>query len=205
MTGYQVYMMYLALRNHFNSDSYDYFKYNKKVNAAETTFRRRRDRWHFEKIARKYEGESENFLIANLLEDPQFWVGNAMKPDCHEKYTNWVKRYEGVEYTLRQDLLRIFEVIEENQNLTFLRVLQVPKDGRHSVLMKMFMKEEISLETFTILMNHYALDELYNEKYSNDPIWKNIRNKAQKYLPFLMQQKSESGYEECIQTVLRSV
>lgn len=205
MTGYQVYMMYLALRNHFNSDSYDYFKYNKKVNALETTFRRRRDRWHFEKIARKYEGESENFLIANLLEDPQFWVGNAMKPASHDVYTNWVKRYEGIEYTLKQDLLKIFEVVESNENLTFLRVLQVPNDNRHSVLIKMLIREEITLETFTILMNNYGLDEIYNCKYSSDPMWKKIRNKAMKYLPFVLQQKSEEGFQTYIQDVLRSV
>jgi hypothetical protein len=34
MTPFEVYKKYLALKNHFTKDSYDYFKYGGKVSAS---------------------------------------------------------------------------------------------------------------------------------------------------------------------------
>ena len=47
MTGFEVYKMYLALKNHFTRDNYDYQKYNGKVSASEKAFEQRRDRFFF--------------------------------------------------------------------------------------------------------------------------------------------------------------
>ena len=41
--GFKAYKLYLAVKNHFTT-SYDYFKYNGKVNAKEDSFLKRRDK-----------------------------------------------------------------------------------------------------------------------------------------------------------------
>jgi hypothetical protein len=38
VTGYEVYKMYLALKQHFTKESYDYHTYNGKVRASEQSF-----------------------------------------------------------------------------------------------------------------------------------------------------------------------
>ena len=38
MTGFEVYKTYLALKQHFTKQEYDYFKYNGKVRANENSF-----------------------------------------------------------------------------------------------------------------------------------------------------------------------
>ena len=48
--GYNAYKTYVALKNHFKSDSYDYFKYKGKARVKEETFLKRKDKFFFEKI-----------------------------------------------------------------------------------------------------------------------------------------------------------
>ena len=47
MDGFDVYKIYLAIKLHFTSESYDYFKHNGKTTARLATFTKRRDRYFF--------------------------------------------------------------------------------------------------------------------------------------------------------------
>ena len=38
MTGFDCYRTYLAFKNHFTKDNFDYFKYGGKTNATTTSF-----------------------------------------------------------------------------------------------------------------------------------------------------------------------
>ena len=51
MTGFEVYKMYLALKQHFTKEKYDFYKYNGKVRANEKSFEERRDRYFFLKVS----------------------------------------------------------------------------------------------------------------------------------------------------------
>ena len=62
--GYDAYCLYLAINNHFHSESYDFFKYNGKVSAKLESFMKRKDKYHFAKLARKYNGELQDFYVA---------------------------------------------------------------------------------------------------------------------------------------------
>ena len=44
--AFEVYICYLAMKRHFTS-SYDYFKYNGKVNARVDAFENRKDKFFF--------------------------------------------------------------------------------------------------------------------------------------------------------------
>ena len=50
MTDFDAYKMYLAVKQHFNREGYDYFKYNGKVNAKITSFEHRKDRIFYSKL-----------------------------------------------------------------------------------------------------------------------------------------------------------
>ena len=52
--GFDAYCLYLAVNNHFHTDSYDFFKYNGKVSAKLESFLKRKDKYHFAKLSRKY-------------------------------------------------------------------------------------------------------------------------------------------------------
>ena len=42
MTGFDCYRTYLAFKNHFTKDNFDYFKYGGKTNATTTSFNKER-------------------------------------------------------------------------------------------------------------------------------------------------------------------
>ena len=48
--GYNAYITYLAIKQHFTSPEYDFIKYNGKVRASKDSFLKRRDKFFFDSI-----------------------------------------------------------------------------------------------------------------------------------------------------------
>ena len=65
--GFDVYKTYLVVKLHFASDTYDYYKYDGKVNAKLDTFTKRKDRYFFHKLSTRY-GEDNilDFFVVQL-------------------------------------------------------------------------------------------------------------------------------------------
>ena len=72
--GYDAYCLYLAISNHFHTDSYNFFQYNGKVSASINSYLKRNDKYHFAKLARQYNNVNElrDFYIANLSKEKIF-------------------------------------------------------------------------------------------------------------------------------------
>ena len=86
MTGFEVYKTYLALKQHFTKQEYDYFKYNGKVRANENSFEQRRDRYFFKKLATRYPSkEIVGYFVANFISDPKGYIGSFSR----DGYTKW--------------------------------------------------------------------------------------------------------------------
>ena len=86
MTGFEVYKMYLALKQHFTKENYDYHTYNGRVRASETSFEQRRDRYYFKKLATKYDRkEILNYFVANFIVDPKGYI----KSFSDKNYEQW--------------------------------------------------------------------------------------------------------------------
>ena len=67
MNPLECYRMYMAIRLHFHSKSYDYFKYNGKVRASNDSFYKRRDKYRFDHLSRQYnEKNIMQFFVANF-------------------------------------------------------------------------------------------------------------------------------------------
>jgi hypothetical protein len=83
MMPFDAYCQYLALKNHFTKDSYDYHKYCGKSRATVQSFYKRKDRMWFEKVSRqKTDQEVIDFFVANFVScsDPEtLWIGDMIK------------------------------------------------------------------------------------------------------------------------------
>ena len=96
-SGFAAFAMWNALKLHFTSDSYDYFKYHGKTNVSTATFLKRKDKYTFYKLSRKYNlEEMRDFYVANFLEGDR-WVGDMAK-DGDELYRKWLKSTNEVTY-----------------------------------------------------------------------------------------------------------
>jgi len=83
LNPHNCYKTYLALKNHFTKDHYDYHRHSGKVKASIESFYKRKDRFWFEKLSRnKTDNEIINFFVANFVtcNDPQsLWIGEIIK------------------------------------------------------------------------------------------------------------------------------
>ena len=111
MTDYDAYKMYCALKRHFQSNTYDYFKYNGKVRASYSTFEKRNDKYFFAKLAKHK--DVIGFLVANFYYG-DVWVGDLVNEQTAEnQYKEWLKRKQSLSYIFKNDVERIDSLIDE--------------------------------------------------------------------------------------------
>lgn len=197
MTGFEVYKMYLALRQHFTKDNYDYVKYRGKVNASEKSFRERRDRYFFDKIASKYkDSEILNYFVANFMHDPKGYI----KSFSDGNYEKWKVYNESLGYNLRQDVHVLLNNYSSPYQDKFDKIFII-EDRQHPLVLKHYLAGDISLETLVIFEKCLGFVSKFDTKLA-DPIWKDVRNRIKKYEPFLV--GSCERYRQEILTQIRT-
>lgn len=176
MTGYEAYKLYVALKNHFNSDTYDYFRYGGKTRANVQSFEMRHDKYFFNKLAKHK--DTERFVLANIIEDnPNVWVGDlANEQQAENNYKTWLKRQESLSYVFTNDLDNLSP--SYNDNL-------VVEGSNHPLLLKLLIQKKVSLETIVILNDLCGFFRHWNKKIEEDVIWPMVYKKCKKYRPFL--------------------
>ena len=178
MVPFDTYKTYIALKNHFTKDSYDYHKYQGKSRASLQSFYKRKDRYWFEKLSRQKEDkEVIDFFVANFVSctDPQnAWIGDMIK-EGESKYKSWQKRIQSLSYLFREESQQLFE----NK---FEEVFDCSKG--HPLILKSFLSGSVSLETLVIYDKIFLFGKNFDKKLK-DPVWETVSLKMKKYSPFL--------------------
>ena len=94
MTSYDAYRLYLAIKLHFTTPNYDYFRHNAKVNSSLNAFLKRNDRFFFHKLATKYGDDLMMYFVSNFVDRPKTWVGDLVRADGDTIYNKWRKYNE---------------------------------------------------------------------------------------------------------------
>lgn len=196
MNPYDVFLNYLAFKNHFSKESYDYYKYNKKTKASLKSFYKRRDRFFFEKLSRqKTEKEIEEFFLANFVsnDDPAtLWIGEIIK-NGEKNYLEWQKRNQSLTYIFKQESKQLFEEVD-------LPTVFNCSQG-HPVLLKKFLSNKISLEVILIYERIFSFISNFDKKL-NDPIWKTVSFRLKKYNSFL--NADVSKYKKILKEIIEN-
>ena len=87
--GYDAYTLYLGIKLHFHSDSYDFVKYNGKVKSDINSFLKRKDKYHFGKLFKTYKQDLQDFYVANLSYK-DYWAGDLLDSECEKRYIEWI-------------------------------------------------------------------------------------------------------------------
>lgn len=178
---YECYTIYLALKQHFSKDNYDFFLYNGKVRTSIATYNKRNDRYFFEKISRKYnKQEIIEYFVSSFISatDPSsLWIGD-LREKGDDNYIQWTARIQSLSYNFQEELKRLSEQQHLYECVKF-------EDGKHPPIVKAFIKEELSLETLFIVED--ILKFMVESDY--DPIIKTINFKIKKYRPFFVYDK----------------
>ena len=173
------YRCYLALKNHFTKDKYDYHKYRGKVRATNEAFYKRKDRFWFEKFARqKDDKEIEEFFVSNFIysTDPgTVWIGEMIK-EGEGRYTEWKKKVQSLTYIFKEEASTIFE------NKKVDDMFDCSKG--HPPILKSYLGGDISLESMVIYDRILGYGKDFDKKLK-DPVWETVSRKIKKYSPFL--------------------
>ena len=176
--GFDAYCLYLAINNHFNTESYDFFKYNGKVPVKLPAFLKRNDKYHFAKLAREHRDDLRDFLVANLSIQ-KYYVKNLLDNECEDNYKEFKKRKQKLTYTITEDMRYLYENYESID-----KVLDV-ENGQHTPLLKEFLGNNIEAETFIVFDNMFGIFKDYDEMIQEKFIWPKTKLKLNKLKPFI--------------------
>ena len=180
--GFNAYKLYLAVKNHFTTN-YDFFKYNGKVNAKEDSFLKRRDKFFFAKLQRKYNNDQlRDLFVSNFADGEDFWIGNVLTQKAESVYTEWKARQMKLSYILEQDLKFLLDYYNE-RNLDF-NSLFVMENG-HPILLQCVLRNDIYVETMIIIDRVLNYSRRWN-KVLDDPVWTEFKKRMDKYIPFVL-------------------
>ena len=177
-SGYAAYVMFQSLKLHFSSKSYDYFKYHGKTNTTKDSFEKRKDKYTFYKISRKYTLEDmKDFYVSNLITGDIGWVGDMIGPVGEENYRKWQKRNQSLTYQFESDIMYLFD-----NHKNFLK----SSNGEYPQLLTELMQNSITLETVVILNKFMNFLPTWKNKISDDIIWPKWNMLILKYTPFVV-------------------
>ncbi len=189
-TGFAAYALWNALKLHFTSESYDYFKYNGKTNVSKQTFTTNKSKYQFYKLSRKYNlDELKNFYIANFIQGKGDWVGDLLQ-DGDENYTKWQKTQQSLTYTFENDIMYMFDSVD-GAEFWHIDDYFKPIDGGWPMLITKMMNEKISLETVCILIDILGCMPKWEKQITEDIIWPTHRRIIKKYTPFIQYDKEK--------------
>jgi hypothetical protein len=194
MEAFDAYKVYTAVKNHFTLDSYDYFKYNKKIKVSHDAFLGRKDKIFFAKLGKRKDEYLEDFLVANFLHGTKMWVGELLSDDAESRYKDWKRKQESLTYLFKNEMSFI-EGWDSDQINSWFGV----DEGQHPNIIRKYLRGEISLETLTILNSIMNFTQQY-DKQVIDPIYKEVSKLCKKYQPFLKydKQKMKSILKEAV-------
>lgn len=176
MNAFDVFKDYVALKQHFTSKSYDYFKYHGKTRSSTPqSYNQRKDKIFFMKLAKHQ--DPKNFLVANFVESDNAWIGDlAYNEHAQENYTRWTKRIQSLSYVFKEDIKKLKEDFDSNF---------IVKDGQHPHALRLYLSKQITIETLVILIDVVRCFSHWQKQMQDDIVWKDLSHKLVKYKPFL--------------------
>ena len=184
MLGFDVYRTYLAMKQHFTKENFDFFQYDGKVRAKESTYLQRSDFYFFETLSRKLsDQEIKEYMLASFVsaDDPsKVWIGD-IKLRGKNCWLAWTKQNQSMQYLVKQDLSTMVDHMATKE-YTFNNLFETM--GGHPPALRLYIQGRISLETLIILDMVLKFMSKW-DKEMKDPLWELLSLKIKKYKPFL--------------------
>ena len=179
MEPFDVYKYYMAMKLHFDSDSYEAPKYNYKTSAKPQAFFKRRDKYHFAKLGRKFDEPREliDFFTSQFVaSNPSnsIWVGNMLEDE--EKYTQWQRKMQSLSYMFEEDINKLSEEVE-----SFDEMLQIREGDNYPLVVERYMQDQVSLETVVILDRMTEFMKRADRTITETIVWPDVSKRIRKY------------------------
>tara|TARA_B110000211_G_scaffold8121_1_gene8728 strand:+ start:993 stop:1574 length:582 start_codon:yes stop_codon:yes gene_type:complete len=180
MQPIDVYLMYCAMKAHFGKTNYNFIKYGGKSRVPRNSFFKRKDRYFFVKLSKKYKTENEirNYFVANFMMEQRGYVAN-FNDENYEKWQNRQNNFHDIFTNEIQPMIQDFNSLFEI------------KKSEHPKLMKEYLGKRISLETLIILDELVEYSKKWNEHLKDDLLWPDLKKLMNNYKWFLTFDKKQ--------------
>jgi len=181
MEPYEAYQKFLAVKAHFTRPSYDYKKYNGKVNAKFNAFTKAKGKFFYGKLGKKFKSDFPEYVATCFAYSGNVgWIGDL---DSEESYLMWdehLKNMQSIRRVFQKDVQQILDVAEKN-GLSF-KEMFLCKSGELPPVEKLRKIDLITMESCVIL--NRLLGYTAKIKCTN-PLWGDIKITIEKFDTFL--------------------
>lgn len=194
VSAFDTWSIYMAIKLHFNEGTYDAFKFNfKGPRLKESAFAARRDRYFFEKLARRYVKRKTiiEFFTANVVSD-RVWVGDM----SDEIYSLWQSKMQSLLYSFKTQMSEL-GAYAQRHSVSFDSLFV--SSGDLPLLFKLYASDKLSLETLCVLDILCGYSAHIN-KNTSDPmgLLKNMSHKVNRYKPFIVDKINKQKAKEIV-------
>lgn len=181
MNPIEAYQTYLAVKNHFKTKNFSFQKYSGKTNVSVRAFETRKDRYFFEKLAKRYSrDEIVEFFLSQVLAN-RSWVGDMLGEEAEAIHLSRLKRVQALQYQVKTEMNSLWERCKEDPKC--FNDLFLQEEGTHPGIFRAVMEKKISPETFLALDSILNFTTKWNME--GDPIWEEVGIPILKYASFL--------------------
>jgi len=175
MTGFEAYCYSNAVNMHFNTETYDAFKYNFKTRVTERSYWGRPDKFQLTKIGKRFKRKEDiiKYFAAHQVAGNK-WVGDMLRDE--QTYVEFLTRIDSLSYIVKNELEEISD--------TGINDLLMSKEGYPKII-DLHLDGTVSLETVCILNLLTGFIEEANSCITETILWPDLYNKIIKYQQFL--------------------
>ena len=160
MDAFSAYKIYMGLKAHFNS-TYDFKKYGGKTTASKSSYLKRKDKFFFGKVSRRYGEKVKDFFVSNFLKNEKGYIGEFNE----NNYVEWKKRIESLKYIFEQDMNILLNQVTDFSKLFFV------ENGQHPILFRNYLSQRISIETMVILNKLVDYQTDWDKNIQETVVW----------------------------------
>lgn len=191
--AFMAFNKFMALKNHFSLDNYDYLKYNGKTNVRKDSFILRKDKMMFLKLS-SIPHPLEDFLISNFSVDENYWLDSLLDNNIGNlNYIEWKNKLDRISFHIKTQLANCqIDTYKDLKRLFYVKENKLP------TIISLYREGKISLETFTIIYHILNVDEYWKNNLKEKFISPRIMKKIRKYEYLLVRRIDKNKIENMI-------
>jgi hypothetical protein len=175
---FYAYRTFLAIRNHFTGGGYDYFNYNGKTTAKETTFKNNKNYFQFLSLSRRVKHDDMvPFISSNFAYRKRVWITDLLTHEATDIFTQHSAYMQSATYRFEQDLLKLLPLKEATQ----------ASRGLYPPIISAAMSGKIAIETLCLLdkLSEQQLTAYFDSVITEKYLWPAFRIRYTRFRPFL--------------------
>lgn len=179
----RTYCLFHALKLHFTSKSYDYFKFQGKIRMSESSFQKKNDKYMYARLEKKFTNQEDlvEHIVANLLVGKK-WVGEFLE---NEAFTT-SKQYKKILQSLSKSFEEEIYAIRDNDSLHKFSDLFRVVDNEYPPLIDAIYERKISYISLTVMNDLIPFVAKFDKCFGKgDMLWSGPSLLITKLRPFV--------------------